>query len=221
MIWAASAADWLLPPGSRNALDQPVNGAHPTDRPPGRLITTLRDAGHDPACSAPSNPTTAQPRATAMRRVPPTNPRVHSILASPKQGHNRGISHRTAGTSGPRRRSPPVGTGNQRTPKTSQTTPPNQSPARRDRPTQQSPTADLGTCQIRRKTGPERPDQRVRASRLKTGKAQFKARILFSSGTGTGFRHTQHARSGTQSAAYMRMLMYVYVDAPAADSHRR
>src|SRR5450432_2682996 len=39
------------------------------------------------------------------------------------------------------------------------------------------------------KTGPERPDQRVRASRLKTGKIQVKARILFSSGTGTnGFR---------------------------------
>src|SRR5450631_3233187 len=34
------------------------------------------------------------------------------------------------------------------------------------------------------KTGPERPDQRVRASRLKTGKVQVKARILISSGTG-------------------------------------
>ena len=33
------------------------------------------------------------------------------------------------------------------------------------------------------KTGPERPDQRIRASRLKPEKAQVKARILFSSGT--------------------------------------
>jgi hypothetical protein len=49
MIGAASAADWLLPPGSRNALNQPVNEAHPTDRPPGRLTATQRDAGHDPA----------------------------------------------------------------------------------------------------------------------------------------------------------------------------
>ena len=35
------------------------------------------------------------------------------------------------------------------------------------------------------KTGPERPDQRIRASRLKPEKAQVKARILFSSGTPT------------------------------------
>jgi hypothetical protein len=34
------------------------------------------------------------------------------------------------------------------------------------------------------KTGPQRPDQRIRASRLKTDKAQVKYRILFSSGTG-------------------------------------
>ena len=33
------------------------------------------------------------------------------------------------------------------------------------------------------KTGPQRPDQRIRASRLKTGKAQVKTRILFSGGT--------------------------------------
>jgi putative transposase len=34
------------------------------------------------------------------------------------------------------------------------------------------------------KTGTERPDQRIRASRLSSGKTQVKARILFSSGTG-------------------------------------
>ena len=44
------------------------------------------------------------------------------------------------------------------------------------------------------KTGPERPDQRIRASRLKPEKAQVKARILFSSGTGS----STHPRWGRQ-----------------------
>jgi Integrase core domain len=39
--------------------------------------------------------------------------------------------------------------------------------------------ADPSTWQIRRKPGPEWPDQRIRASRLNTGKAQVKARTLF------------------------------------------
>ena len=42
MIRAASAADWLLPAGSRNALNQPVSGAHAMDRSPGA-------AHHNPA----------------------------------------------------------------------------------------------------------------------------------------------------------------------------
>jgi hypothetical protein len=44
------------------------------------------------------------------------------------------------------------------------------------------------------KTGPGRPDQRVRASRVKTAKAQVKARILFSSGTGS-----QHATDSREN----------------------
>jgi hypothetical protein len=32
MIDAAFAADWLLPPGSRSALNQPASAAHSTDR---------------------------------------------------------------------------------------------------------------------------------------------------------------------------------------------
>src|SRR5690348_4557810 len=44
---------------------------------------------------------------------------------------------RTASTSGPRPRSPRAGTGSQRTPRTSPTTSLHQSPAFRDRPTQQ------------------------------------------------------------------------------------
>ena len=38
------------------------------------------------------------------------------------------------------------------------------------------------------KTDPQRPDQRIRASRLKPKKAQVKAKILFSSGTGAETR---------------------------------
>jgi Integrase core domain len=45
------------------------------------------------------------------------------------------------------------------------------------------------------KTGPERPDQRVRASRLRTRKAQVKARILFSSGTPSPERQPRHYRA--------------------------
>ena len=88
MIGAASAADWLLPPGLRNALNQPVNEAHPTDRPPGRLTTTLREAGHDPAVLCTLEPNHCSTTRDSDARVPPTTARAHSILTSPDKDRN-------------------------------------------------------------------------------------------------------------------------------------
>jgi hypothetical protein len=79
-----AAADWLLPPGSRNALNQPVK--RPTQR------TAHLDASPQPcAVLRALEPNHCSPRATATRRVPPTTARAHSILTSPDKDRNRGI----------------------------------------------------------------------------------------------------------------------------------
>jgi hypothetical protein len=43
---------------------------------------------------APRGSTTAQLRATAARRVPPTTPRAQSIRTSPSRDRNQGVPHR-------------------------------------------------------------------------------------------------------------------------------
>ena len=46
------------------------------------------------SCSAPSNSTTAQPRATATRRAPPTAPCAQQHLTWPNEARNRDVPHR-------------------------------------------------------------------------------------------------------------------------------
>src|SRR6266566_4490900 len=65
-------------------------------------------------------------------------PVTQSVPARP-----RGRTGRTASTTGPRPRSPPAGTGNQRRPRSYEARSPDQSPASRDRPTQQCPATPV------------------------------------------------------------------------------